>query len=1427
MENKKIKKEQLFPKLNYLLIFIMCLIGAFTLSPVNAKPVTQDTAQKIAIAFLNQHTGAPISGAFLAYTDFTAAGDPVYYVFNINSNDGFIIVAAEDAASPVLGYTNSGRFKLPPPSSTAGYWLGKRKSEIIGIRSRNLAATREINDQWSGIFSSKNNSGSARMASSSVSPLLTTTWDQSPYYNALCPGSPNSVTGCVATAMAQIMKFWSFPAKGTGSSSYCDCTSDGFTENYGTLSANYGSTTYNWSNMPNNVTSANSDVATLMYHCGVSVHMDYSPTESLSSMFGAPACSQNAYVSYFGYDSTSIRGIYRTLMTYYTDSAWINLLAYELGKGRPVQYMGTDATAGGHCWVCDGYDASDDFFHMNWGFGGLYNGYFSINSLNPGTNDFALDEGALVGIQPLHALPPVSDFMAISATSLCGPGAVLFEDLSSNYATSWSWTFSGGNPSTSGLQNPVIAYSTPGTYAVTLIASNGHGTGSTMTKTGYITVLPTSMPASCIPQTIVIGVQNKENENTDIGISNVTLNTINNNSGSAAGDGGYVNFSCSAYTTLQPSTSYTVNVTVGLYNDEYVNVYIDYNNNGVFTDPGEQVFQGTTASMGLQTIHFVTPASPTTGSYLRMRIMDDISPIQNSCTDLSYGQAEDYGIYFNTVCTESASATVISNEICRGGITGSASVSVNGGTGPYSYFWTGGTTAQTATGLVAGSYVVTVTDNKGCTATSSVNITQPSTIITTSITSTPFNCGTKNGIATVTASGGGGTYHYTWSPGGETGVNTTWTGLGNNVVTVTDNLGCQVTAALSIVSGSNNQYSYASLPIPVILNSDSSYYVVSHEMNCGDQWYDNNTAVTTGAGATIPSPVFANDLSPRSWGFNGTANHSYVPVDFQYKTMSFVTNKTLGTLRNNYSGWVGMEVQVGATPITVNSLGRIFVTGNAGSHSIKIVLASTGQDVPGGSVTFQPEGTNGQYTYVSLQSPITLNANTTYYIVSHEVKGGDQWYDNNTAVTTTSSGTIPSPVFANDLSPQTWALNGNAGHSYGPLDFQYTVTQSNFISSRTLGSLRNNYSGWVGMKVQIGSSQQEVSALGRIYISGNGNAHTLKLVQAGNGQDVAGGAVTIMFMGPSFTDSIHIVPSNCRQSNGSATATALGSCGEQFSYQWSNNAITPAISNLAPGYYTVTITDPNACSISSGITITDIGAGTANASVITNVNCFGGNDGSATVNMTGGTIPYTYKWSSGSTSQTADSLSNNSYMLTVTDHNGCQSNSQVVITALYQLPPVPVITQNGNTLTSTSSSSYQWYLNGAILSGATSQHYIPVSNGHYSVQVTNSNGCTNTSTPYNYDATGLNELSGLTEISLFPNPADVKSILELNLPKQSDIVLEIYSISGLLLEKSFTGKLNEGKNQIELNTLNLASGIYLLRIKSNDDIKSTRFAIVH
>lgn len=376
---------------------------------VNAKQIDEATAKKIGKNFLisigQQNPNFELSLEFKLKKvnrnyQIASSFDSFcyFYIFNRNDLKGFVIVSAEDKVSPILGYSADKIFVSLNMPENLKYWLETYKNQIDLAISENLSQSQEITKLWKDLIEGKVNTSKLNKKGN-VNPLIKTEWDQGQFYNELCPFDnqyqAKTLTGCVATAMAQIMKYWNYPKIGKGSDSYYDTVG-------GNQYANFGSTTYNWSNMPNQLSSTNNDIAVLMYHCGVSVHMDYGVNQKGGSeayvISPGPNSAQNAYSSFFGYNSNTLEGFYRYK---FTESDWINLLKNELDKSRPIQYVGYNFKVNaGHTWVCDGYN-SNDFFHMNWGWGGLDNADFKINILDP-KHSYTWNDGqaALIGIEP-------------------------------------------------------------------------------------------------------------------------------------------------------------------------------------------------------------------------------------------------------------------------------------------------------------------------------------------------------------------------------------------------------------------------------------------------------------------------------------------------------------------------------------------------------------------------------------------------------------------------------------------------------------------------------------------------------------------------------------------------------------------------------------------------------------------------------------------------------------------------------------------------------------------------------------------------------------------------------------------------------------------------------------------------------------------
>lgn len=267
--------------------------------------------------------------------------------------------------------------------------------------------------------------------------------------------------------MAQVMKYHNYPAQGTGSYSYSHSV-------YGSLSANFGATTYNWSAMPNDLSSYNDGVATLLYHCGVSVEMDYGP-KGFSANVSSDA--KNALIMYFRYDSS----MYYAERAEYLSSDWINLLKTELNARRPILYRGTGT--GGHAFVCDGYK-DIEYFHFNWGWSGAMDGYYYLNDLTPqnayNNLNFTQDQGALIGIKPSSAPTPTCTYAASPETQTFeaagGSGTITITT-----ASGCAWTSASG----AGWITVLSGLSSSGSGAVIYAVEANTSTSS---RTGTISV---------------------------------------------------------------------------------------------------------------------------------------------------------------------------------------------------------------------------------------------------------------------------------------------------------------------------------------------------------------------------------------------------------------------------------------------------------------------------------------------------------------------------------------------------------------------------------------------------------------------------------------------------------------------------------------------------------------------------------------------------------------------------------------------------------------------------------------------------------------------------------------------------------------------------------------------------------------------------
>ena len=357
--------------------FLLVLLLALGYSPLQAKRITQWQAQQQAYSFWGKQMQQKAKAK--SRTATTASPSDAYYVFN-NDAGGFVIIAGDDAVTPVLGYTSTGSFDAEN--------LPDGLKDLLKSYERQIAA---LGDNYVA------NQTATRAAFTGEKLLKTAEWNQMAPFNKYTPN--NYVTGCVATAGAIVMKHHGYPAKGTGSHSY--------TLNGKTLSANFEHT-YDWASMPAKYDGTNDaafdGVARLMADLGVAVEMNYAKDGSGSYIGDLVTALQK----YYGYSKLS----HLMAIEDVGAEAWNGRLREEIDANRPVLYAASDPTRGGHAFVIDGY--KDENFSVNWGWGGYCDGFYQIGALNPESagkptgDKYNVDQSAVFGMDPSDGTEKIS-----------------------------------------------------------------------------------------------------------------------------------------------------------------------------------------------------------------------------------------------------------------------------------------------------------------------------------------------------------------------------------------------------------------------------------------------------------------------------------------------------------------------------------------------------------------------------------------------------------------------------------------------------------------------------------------------------------------------------------------------------------------------------------------------------------------------------------------------------------------------------------------------------------------------------------------------------------------------------------------------------------------------------------------------------------
>jgi|GEM_PF-3402010 len=666
-----------------------------------------------------------------------------------------------------------------------------------------------------------------------------------------------------------------------------------------------------------------------------------------------------------------------------------------------------------------------------------------------------------------------------------------------------------------------------------------------------------------------------------------------------------------------------------------------------------------------------------------------------------------------------AATATATDALCNGCANGTATASATGGTAPYTYAWSNGATTVNATGLIAGTYTVTVTDAHGCTTTTTATVGQPDALIAAA-TNTNVSCnGGTNGTADLTVSGGTTPYTYSWSNGAAT-QDLSGLSAGTYNVTVSDAHGYTVAATVTVTEPAVLTASATAVNVNCYGESNGSIDLTVSGGTTAYTYSWSNGATTqdiTGLAAGTYS-VLVTDAHGCTATVTKTVTQPAVLAATATATDALCNGCANGTATASATGGTAPYTYAwsnGAT--TANATGLI-----AGTYTVTVT------DAHGCTTT----------TTATVGQPDALIAAATNTNVS--CNGGA----NGTADLTVSGGTTPytyswsngaATQDLSGLSAGTYNVTVSDAHGY-TVAATVTVTEPAVLTASATAVNVNCY----------GESNGSVD----LTVSGGTTAYTYSWSNGATTQDITGLAAgtysvlvadahgctatvtktvtqpAVLAATATATDALC---NGC--ANGTATASATGGTAP-YTYAWSNGATTANATGLIAGTYTVTVTDAHGCTTTTTATVGQPDALIA-AATNTNVSCNGGANGTADLTVSGGTTPYTYSWSNGAATQDLSGLSAGTYNVTVSDAHGYTVAATVTVTEPAAVIPGLVVTNvscngagNGsvdmNITGGTAPYTYSWS------NGATTQDITTLTPGAYSVVVTDANGCTGTAT---------------------------------------------------------------------------------------------------
>ncbi|WP_420388570.1 PKD domain-containing protein [Roseivirga sp.] len=582
--------------------------------------------------------------------------------------------------------------------------------------------------------------------------------------------------------------------------------------------------------------------------------------------------------------------------------------------------------------------------------------------------------------------------------------------------------------------------------------------------------------------------------------------------------------------------------------------------------------------------------------------------------------------------------------LCKGASTGEIDITPSGGTAPYTYSWSNGSTAQDLVNVVAGSYTVTVTDDEGCSVGLTVTLTEPATVMTLSGTETDGTCaGSNNGSIDLTVTGGSAPYTYSWNTGATT-EDVTNLAPGNYSVSVTDAVGCIKSIGFTI-----------SEPTPISVSETLS------DVTCNGA-ADGTITLNVGGGNGPYTYSWADDISittkdrtglgPGNYTVTVTDASGCIQVESFNISEPAILSSTATQLNvscfGESTGSINLSISGGSTPYTFlwsnGALTEDLTNIPAGNYSVTITDANGCTDTQSFTITEPPSA----LAVASSVSQITCNG-AADGIINLTVSGGSAPYSYNW-----SHGSTTEDLSNLAAGNYTVTVTDNNGCSFTD---SFTITDPPALTlSGIVTDVDCNAAGNGEVDITVGGGEapytfswsngettEDISNLG----PGN---YTVNISDARGCTTSASYVVTeptaIAF---SYT-STNV---SCFGNNDGAIDISVSGGSGPYTFNWSNGETTEDINTLAAGNYTLTVTDLNGCTYNETIAVTEPVAALSTTATVNDISCFGGSDGSIQLTPAGGTAPYTYAWNTGATTKDIFGLADGTYQVTITDANGC------------------------------------------------------------------------------------------------------------------------------------------------------------------------------